>query len=314
MLKSVSGRALHFLVPGWNGVSGMPVSVNIELTSYCNLNCPECATGAGLLSRPAGFIDVSLFTKITGELGPYLYNMNLYFQGEPMLHPRFYSLLDLSKDIPSTLSTNGHFLVDDPERLARSGIRRLIISVDGADQATYSEYRWGGNLEKVIKGLELLRDARRRTDSKMKVEIQMLVNLYNEHQIPEIRSLAKRMDASLSLKSMQILDRDRIKKWQPSGRRFNRYIYINNEWLIKSSLPDRCSRQWFNPVITWDGKVLPCCFDKNADHIMGDLEKETFRDIWHGQRYREFRRKIATDRRNIEICRNCTSGLRGVTY
>ena len=82
--------------------------------------------------------------------------------------------------------------------------------------------------------------------------------------------------------------------------------------MIRSSLPDRCARLWFNPVITWDGKVLPCCFDKDADHIMGDLNQESFRDIWNGAKYRLFRRILLSDRSSIEICRNCTSGLKGV--
>ncbi len=72
-------------------------------------------------------------------------------------------------------------------------------------------------------------------------------------------------------------------------------VNVNGEYRIKSSLPDRCARLWFNPVITWDGKVLPCCFDKDADHIMGDLNQESFRDIWNGTKYRLFRRILLSD-------------------
>jgi radical SAM protein with 4Fe4S-binding SPASM domain len=79
-------------------------------------------------------------------------------------------------------------------------------------------------------------------------------------------------------------------------------------------MPDNCARLWFNPVVTWDGKVLPCCFDKDAEHIMGDLSQESFREIWNGPRYRVFRKAILKDRSMIEICRNCSSGLKGVKY
>lgn len=300
--------------PHFTEAYGMPVAVNMELTSYCNLKCPECATGSGLIKRPAGFMDIDLFRRIAEELGPYLYNMNLYFQGEAMMHPRFFIFPESLNGIPATLSTNGHFLAADPERLVKSGLQKLIVSVDGADQQTYSAYRTGGNLNLVLKGLELVREARAKTGSKMKVEIQTLLNSKNEKQIKELNKLAVRMNARLVLKSMQILHNERISAWQPLNKSFRRYKEKNGEYILKSSLPNGCARLWFNPVITWDGRVLPCCFDKNAEHVMGDLKTDSFRDIWNGPKYRIFRREIAMDRKGIEICRNCTSGLRGVKH
>jgi radical SAM protein with 4Fe4S-binding SPASM domain len=68
-------------------------------------------------------------------------------------------------------------------------------------------------------------------------------------------------------------------------------------------------RLFFNPIITWDGKIIPCCFDKDAEFVMGDLNNESFKSIWNGQRYNEFRKKILTGRNKIDICRNCTSGM-----
>jgi len=85
-------------------------------------------------------------------------------------------------------------------------------------------------------------------------------------------------------------------------------------YTIKNTLPNRCARLWFNPVITWDGKIIPCCFDKNADHIMGDLNERSFRDIWESSEYSNFRQNILSARNVIEICRNCTSGLRSIRY
>ena len=65
-------------------IRGMPVTVGAELTNFCNLNCPECNAGSGLMKRVRGFMTDTLFDKIVSELKPYLYAMSLYFQGEPM--------------------------------------------------------------------------------------------------------------------------------------------------------------------------------------------------------------------------------------
>jgi len=296
-------------------VRGMPVSLSTELTNNCNLNCPECSSGSGQMTRSHGFMDISLFRAVIKELKPYLYNINLYFQGEPMLHPNFFAFVESCRGIHSTVSTNGHFLSpDNAAKIVRSGLSRLIVSLDGADQESYSAYRINGNIESVLDGLRSVSSARSLSKSSMKLEIQLLVNRINEHQIPQIRSIAKTLDASLTLKSMQIIHEEKIGEWLPSEDRYRRYVMSDRRFVSKNRMPDNCARLWFNPVITWDGKVIPCCFDKDAEHIMGDLGQESFREIWNGPRYRVFRKAILKDRSMIEICRNCTSGLKGVKY
>jgi radical SAM protein with 4Fe4S-binding SPASM domain len=255
-------------------------------------------------------MSVDLFEKIIKELGPYLYNINLYFQGESMMHPQFFVILEKCRDISSTLSTNGHFLSpENAEKIVRSQLGKIIISLDGMDESAYTSYRVNGNFETVINGIRNISEAKYRNPSHLKVIIQFLVNKNNEHQIHEAKRFAVEMHASLYLKSMQIINNDSYSSWLPSLSKFNRYKKYGNDYSIKSRLPARCSRLWFNPVITWDGKVLPCCFDKDADHVMGDLNRDSFRDIWKGKEYRKFRERLFTGRRMIAMCRNCTSGL-----
>ena len=300
---------------GKTDIKGMPLSISTELTNKCNLHCPHCSSGSGLMGRERGFMDIELFKKVMKELSPYLFNVNLYFQGEPMLHPLFFSFVGNCLKTNSIVSTNGHFLSpENSEQIVRSGLNKLIISLDGMDQETYSTYRVNGSLNQVIDGLNNVTHAKKKYNASLKIEIQFLVNRFNEHQIPGVKQLAKRIQASLSLKSMQIIDKENIASWLPSESRFRRYEIKKGDYAIKNSLPDRCARLWFNPVITWDGKVVPCCFDKNAEYVMGDLNHDSFREIWNGPKYRIFRRRILSGRQSIEMCRNCTSGLRGVKY
>ena len=311
-------KYLKSTVTGKPSVSGMPVSISAELTNHCNLNCPEChsGSGSGLMKRKRGFMDVALFDKVVTELKPWLYNINLYFQGEPMLHPQFFLFLKKSHGIRTVVSTNGHFLsLENSEKLVKSGLRKLIISLDGMEQAAYSSYRINGDLNSVMDGIRNVAKARERYSSKLDLRIQFLVNRYNEHQIPEAKIFSRGMKASLKLKSMQIINKEAAGSWLPSKPEFRRYEKKNGEYVIKNSLPNRCARLWFNPVITWDGKVLPCCFDKNADHVMGDLNEYSFSDIWAGPKYDIFRKNVLSERYAIEICRNCTSGLYwGIKY
>jgi radical SAM protein with 4Fe4S-binding SPASM domain len=195
-----------------------------------------------------------------------------------------------------------------------SGLSKLIVSLDGMDQVVYSEYRRNGNLGKVIEGIKNVAKARDRFNSAMKLELQFLVSRHNEHQIAEAERFAKEVRASLKLKSMQVINSQDAGKWMPSGEKYARYKNMDGKYFIKNSLPARCLRLWLNPVITWDGKVIPCCFDKDTEFVMGDLKNESFRSIWNGKQFNEFRKKILTGRNKIDICRNCTSGMTGVRF
>ena len=132
MIKGLA-KPINYLLSGYSylqssvlkrpAVYGMPAAIGIELTNNCNLHCPECASGSGEMKRARGFMDVGLFNRVISELRPYLYNINLYFQGEPFLHQGFSSFIRNSENIRSVISTNGHYLSEEnSEEIARSGL------------------------------------------------------------------------------------------------------------------------------------------------------------------------------------------------
>jgi len=65
---------------------------------------------------------------------------------------------------------------------------------------------------------------------------------------------------------------------------------------------------WHSCVITWDGQVVPCCFDKDAEHPMGRLDQQNFNEIWHSRAYQNFRESLFHSRSQIEMCKNCSEG------
>jgi radical SAM protein with 4Fe4S-binding SPASM domain len=67
---------------------------------------------------------------------------------------------------------------------------------------------------------------------------------------------------------------------------------------------------WSSCVVTWDGVVVPCCFDKDAKHQLGDLKKEVFKKLWKSDRYQVFRQSILKSRQEIDICKNCSEGAK----
>ena len=67
---------------------------------------------------------------------------------------------------------------------------------------------------------------------------------------------------------------------------------------------------WRTSVITWDGRVVPCCFDKDAEFELGIVNGRSFKDVWQSEEYTKFRSKVLGDRKSVSMCTNCTEGLK----
>ena len=90
----------------------------------------------------------------------------------------------------------------------------------------------------------------------------------------------------------------------------DRYLAISTPYTIKNKLLNQCWKMWHSCVITWDGSVVPCCFDKDASHTMGSLQNESFATVWNNDQYQHFRAHLLKSREEIEICKNCTEGTK----
>lgn len=293
-----------------------PVSVSVEPTTTCNLRCPECPSGLRQFSRPTGKVDLEAFTTWTNQLARTAMWLNLYFQGEPMLHPSFGKMISIAKRrrLYVMTSTNGHFLTDQHcQQMIDEGLDRLVISVDGLDQQSYEQYRQGGDLETVTQGIERL--CRKKVEQGVHhpyLVIQFLVLRSNEHQIPEVKSWFHRPGIDeIQLKSAQFYTYESGNPLIPLTTKYSRYRGNSQSgYTIKSRLPNFCKRLWFGTVVTWDGKVVPCCYDKDASYVMGTLQNEPIGMIWTNRKYKAFREAVFTNRNTIPICTNCSEGLK----
>jgi radical SAM protein with 4Fe4S-binding SPASM domain len=296
----------------------LPITVSIEPTTACNLRCPECPSGLRAFSRETGNLKEDFFRSTVDALHRDLLYLIFYFQGEPYINPKFLDMVRYAhaRRIYTITSTNGHFLTDDNARkTVESGLDRLIISLDGATQTTYAQYRIGGTLDEVLAGARRVVAWKRKLgSSRPHLIFQMLVVRPNEHEIPDIYRLAAETGVDeVVLKTAQVYDFEHGNPLIPTIDCYARYREMpDGRWQIKNSLANHCWKLWHSCVITWDGLVVPCCFDKDAQHRLGDLKKTAFRELWQSEAYYGFRRAVLKGRDQIEICKNCTEGLKGL--
>ncbi|MEO6316805.1 MAG: radical SAM/SPASM domain-containing protein [Chitinophagaceae bacterium] len=309
-----------FYVSKWVGKPvqwGLPVSISIEPTTSCNLRCPECPSGLRAFTRPTGMLKKDFFSDTIDQLYKDLFYLVFYFQGEPYLNPQFLDMVEYAsaKKIYTATSTNAHYLTDaNAKRTIESGLDRLIISIDGTTQETYAQYRVGGQLNKVLEGAKNIVKWKRAMKSKTPFIIfQFLVVKHNEHQVEDVKQLAAEIGADdVWFKTAQVYDYENDpNQLIPTNSKYSRYRKNKqNQTEVKNTLQNHCWRLWHAPVITWDGLVVPCCFDKDAQHQLGDLKGRPFKEIWENGKYTAFRKKIMQSRKNIDICANCSEGTK----
>ena len=296
---------------------GYPISISFEPTTSCNLRCPECPSGLRAFTRPTGMLQKDFFRQTIDQLSKDLLYLVFYFQGEPYLNPAFLDMVKYAagKGIYTATSTNAHYLSDENARkTVESGLDRLIISIDGTTQDVYQQYRVGGKLHKVLEGARNIVKWKKELKSKTPfVFFQFLVVKPNEHQIEDVKRLAKEIGVDeVRFKTAQVYDYETDpNNLIPTIEKYSRYRKNQQGQMeFRNALNNHCWRLWHATVISWDGLVVPCCFDKDAQHPLGDLKGKSFKEIWHNDKYKRFREQVLMSRKNIDICANCSEGTR----
>lgn len=292
---------------------GLPIAVSIEPTTSCNLRCPQCPSGLREFTRPTGMLQSKIYETIVDEIYKKTGYITLYFQGEPYLNTQFLDMVNYAnaKKIYTATSTNAHYLsIENSKKTIESGLDRLIISIDGIDQEAYGKYRLGGKLEKVLEGTKNLVAQKKAQQSKTPHIIwQFIVFKHNEHQLEDIKALAKEYQVDeLSIKTAQIYDYETGNDMIPENESMSRYKKNGDGFDIKNKLLNHCWKLWSSCVFTWDGKVVPCCFDKDGTYQLGTIANNSFKEIWHNEAYKSFRKQILKGRKYIDICKNCSEG------
>jgi radical SAM protein with 4Fe4S-binding SPASM domain len=294
----------------------LPSAIAVEPTTSCNLRCPECPSGLRSFTRPTGMLDQKLFEKISDEIKSHAAYLTFYFQGEPYLHPQFTEMVATAarQKLTTVTSTNAHYLTpENARKTIASGLSKLIISLDGVTQESYSNYRIGGKLSTVLEGARTMMQMRQEMQSATPfVVFQFLVVRANENEIEAAKKLATEIGVDeIVFKTAQLYDYENGNELMPENEAFSRYVRMpNGKYKLRGQLLNQCWKMWHSCVVTWDGKVVPCCFDKDAAHQLGDLTSQSLKHIWKNSSYQNFRGAILQSRNSIDICANCSEGTK----
>lgn len=270
-----------------------PQVAMIETVLGCNLRCPACYIGRGVISRRNRMMTLDEFKVISDKLRPHVNWIMMQNWGEPLLNPAIVEMVRIASTYAGVdMSTNGQLMTRELARgLIEGGISQVIISVDGATQEVYEAYRRGGTLEKAVDAIRFLLEARGGAKTP-NIEFQCVVTKMNQDHLPAVRALAASLDG--------VTYREKL-------------LYVHDNAMANELLPDKEEYQRFDPrrdsatrlkpctctapmdcaTILVDGSVVPCCYDYDGKVTFGNLLADDLETVWHGEAIQAFRRKLA---------------------
>jgi MoaA/NifB/PqqE/SkfB family radical SAM enzyme len=292
-------------------VIGYPVELVIDPCDICNLHCPLCPTGQGSANRSKGRMSFDNFRKIIDELGPYLYRVDLHNWGEPLLNDEIYSMISYAHNNNIEVRVSSNFNVINQvkaEKLVKSGLDVLIVSLDGASPETYVKYRVGGSFDKVTSGIKMVSELKTKLKTlKPVIILQFLVMRHNEHEMSLVKGIADELGANqVDLWSIRCDmgreifwdDKTRLEKtanWLPQNEDFCVYDIKTGARKRHSA---NCNFLWVQSAINWNGSVSPCCASYNEAYDFGNAFEIGFKNVWNNNKYRQAREIVRTKKFN----------------
>lgn len=283
--------------------SDYPIQLDFELNASCNLRCPMCPISA---ESPKGkgkstWFDFEFYKKLIDysfENGTRAIKLN--YINEPLIRNDLIKFIDYASAagiIDIYFSTNGILLNEKiSEKLIKSGLTRLQVSIDAVTQETYDKVRPGGSLQKVIKNLDNFLNLKiklKRTTPL--VRVNFVKTNQNEFELEEfLKFWEKKVDMI-------------------GVQEFIKPTKVVNEIKSKKTFKKKnfkCSFPFKQLVINNEKQVLPCCTFWGEELALGKIEKpEDLKKAWNSEKMQDLRKKHLEGKYfEIPQCKNCVEG------
>lgn len=294
-------------------INGKPINITIEPTNVCNAQCPVCETGAGVLERKQAYLSLENFKIIMDKIAPHTNSLMYYFMGEPFLNKEWVQQVQYAKEkgVPFISTCTNGDVKGIPQGIIDSGIDFVSFQMGGTTQETHEIYRVNTKLKNIQNNLlETIRLKKEHNATKLHIEAGFILMKHNEHQVEEFIEWCK----EIGVDSFNIIDPcvrtvEQGNQYLPTNK--DNWIYDPKKFeegqLQRRVIPQNdCPWIYYSMTIMSNGDVSPCCHDACGKETMGNILTQELEEIWNGDKYQNFRDRIHTNQKNVDICRLCS--------
>jgi len=298
-----------------SGIYKLPLCLQIEPTTLCNLNCIWCVYSK--VNKNTKKISFEQFKKVIDQF-PFLFILKFAGIGEFFTNKDFIKMISYLKEkkvFYSCFTTNFTILTNsDIIDLVNSNINTIFVSIDGATKETYEKIRKGANFETLINNIKKFQNHPKK--SKPKLVIRTVISNQNKHELFKIIDLAKELKIK-KIHFQKLYENDKLSLNKEEYLQYKKKLLQYSDIKLKFSeinkkSINKCLRALTVMYISAEGYVLPCSLLTQREDYFELLKKEGFgnvfedsiKEIWNDQKYKDFRKNIVNGK-IPKICIRC---------
>lgn len=325
----------------------VPIHLDIEATSNCNLLCTMCPRTTmlehGSFWKVENF-EFEKFKEIIDEgTAKGLSSLKLQYLGEPLMNPKIFDMVRYAKDkgvIDVMFNTNATNLTErKAKKILESGLDKLFFSFDSPRKSEYEAIRVNANFAKTLKNISNFMKLRDELKMKTPFTRVSMVKLGKEDELwdefeelfgevvdglaqldymeqPKLEvqiGIADQLSESTILKNRNRYLKNPVKVEDPareSNIQAGSGTDTNKDNDDGSSRVFCCPQLWQRMFVHPDGVVTPCCTDHKRELVMGNINDSSIEEIWHNEKYTYMREMHKNGYSNkIPSCRTCPLAL-----
>lgn len=270
-----------------------PVQIDIELNSGCNLSCPFCERGHDKVKINRK-LDRDVYVKVIDEAAKIgVRSVKLSYINEPLMNRDIGWCIEYAKKkgmVNIYFSSNGILLNERKiKTLIKSGLTKILISIDSNDPEIYAKMRVGGKLERVKKNVSDLMRMRKEMNSELPfVRVNTIRTKLNEDTVPEFVEYWEKIVDMVGVNEMVEL---------PD---------VDTGLGVERKKQSACAFPFKQMIVDWKGDILPCCRFYGRKMPYGNMSEMTLEEAWNSDKAKELKRLHIEGRWDEnEYCKRC---------